>query len=72
VVGPPGIPADRAKALREAFMATMKDPALIETANTEHMELAPVGGEEAAEIAASIANSPKDAIELAKKMIDIE
>jgi tripartite-type tricarboxylate transporter receptor subunit TctC len=72
VAGPPGIPADRIKALREAFMATMKDPELIAAANEEHMELAPIDGEEAAKIAAHIAHSPADAIELAKKMTDIE
>jgi tripartite-type tricarboxylate transporter receptor subunit TctC len=35
-IAPPGIPADRVKALREAFMATMKDPEfLAETAKLQ-------------------------------------
>lgn len=72
VAGPPGIPADRAKALSDAFMATMKDPAFIAAAAKARLELAPVDGKEAAKIAASISGSPVHAIELAKKMINIE
>lgn len=72
VAGPPCIPADRPEALRQAFMATMKDPELIEAAKTAQPELAPVSGEAAANVAAHITNSPQDAIDLAKKMIDIE
>ena len=72
VAGPPGMVPERAKALRDAFMATMKDPELIEAAAKAQMELAPVDGEQAAKIATEIANTPTDAIELAKKMIDIE
>ncbi len=29
IYGPPNIPADRRRALRDAFMATMKDPAFL-------------------------------------------
>jgi tripartite-type tricarboxylate transporter receptor subunit TctC len=72
VAGPPGIPADRAKALRGAFMATMKDPEFIAAAEKARLELAPVDGEQAAGIAKDIANSPPAAINLAKRMIDIE
>ena len=72
VAGPPGMPADRTKALRDAFMATMKDPEFIAAASKAQMELAPVDGQQAAKIAAAIASTPTDAVELAKKMIDIE
>jgi tripartite-type tricarboxylate transporter receptor subunit TctC len=72
LVAAPGIPADRAKALRDAFMATMKDPDLIAEATREQLELAPLDGEAAAKIAADIANSPKDAVDLGKKMVGIK
>jgi len=72
IAGPLGIPADRAKALQDAFMATMKDPELIAAATKAKMELAPVDGPHAAKIAADIANSPQATIDLAKKMINIE
>ena len=72
VVAPLGIPDDRAKALRNAFMATMKDPDLIAAAKKEQLDLAPLDGEATAKIAADIADSPKDAIDLGKKMIGIE
>jgi tripartite-type tricarboxylate transporter receptor subunit TctC len=72
IVAPLGIPADRAKALRDAFMATMKDPDLVAAAAKEKLDLAPMDGEHTAAIATEIANSPQDAIELGKKMIGIE
>jgi tripartite-type tricarboxylate transporter receptor subunit TctC len=72
VAGPPGIPADRAKALRAAFMATMKDPEFVAAAKKARLELSPVDGEHAAEIARDIANTSPQAIDLAKKMIDVE
>jgi hypothetical protein len=36
------------------------------------MELDPVGADAAAKIARDIAGAPKDAVEFAKKMIDID
>lgn len=72
IAGPLGIPAARTKALQEAFMATMKDPEFVAAANKGQMELSPIDGPQAAKIAAAIASTPNDAVELAKKMIDIE
>jgi tripartite-type tricarboxylate transporter receptor subunit TctC len=43
--GPPAISADRVKALRTAFMATMKDPALIAEAEKRKIDLGPLSGE---------------------------
>jgi hypothetical protein len=50
----------------------MKDPEFLATAEKAQMELNPVDGDGAAKIARDIKNAPNDAIELAKKMIDIE
>jgi tripartite-type tricarboxylate transporter receptor subunit TctC len=72
VVGPPGMNPARTAALQKAFMGTMKDPELIEAAEKAQMELNPIGGSGAAAIAKEINDSPADAINLAKKMIDIE
>src|SRR5919205_1936469 len=50
----PGVPEDRVKALREAFDATMKDPALLEEAKKANLEIDPVSGEELQKIVAEI------------------
>jgi len=43
-VVPEGVPADRVKILRDSFMATMKDPAMIEEAKKLKLEIAPLDG----------------------------
>ncbi len=44
VVAPPGVPAERVEALREAFMAAIHDPALIEEVKRSKLELDPLDG----------------------------
>ena len=51
-VAPPNIPADRVKALRDAFMATMKDPAFLADAKKADLEITPVSGEEVQQLVA--------------------
>ena len=41
---PPGVPADRVKVLRDAFDTALKDPALLEDAKSQRMEIDPVTG----------------------------
>jgi hypothetical protein len=41
---PPGVPADRAKALQDAFMATMKDPEYLAEAAQYKFDIAPIDG----------------------------
>ncbi|MGE3246797.1 MAG: Bug family tripartite tricarboxylate transporter substrate binding protein [Beijerinckiaceae bacterium] len=41
-VAPPGIPADRAAALRSAFMATTKDPAFLAEASKLRLDVSPI------------------------------
>ena len=45
IIGTPGIPADRVKALREAFMKSVNDPELLDDAKKKRLELDPVSGE---------------------------
>jgi tripartite-type tricarboxylate transporter receptor subunit TctC len=42
---PPGVPKDRADALRKAFTETMQDPALLAEAEKAKFEITPVSGE---------------------------
>jgi hypothetical protein len=54
----PGVPAERVKALRDAFDATMRDPAFLDEARHARLEIDPVGGVELARIATEILSAP--------------
>jgi tripartite-type tricarboxylate transporter receptor subunit TctC len=45
-LAPPGVPADRAAALRKAFMDTMTDKEFLAQAEQAKMEINPVSGED--------------------------
>jgi len=62
-VAPPDVPADRVKALRDAFDATMKDPEFIEDAKKQKLEVEPVKGEKIAAILKQIYATPKPVID---------
>ena len=53
-VGPPNIPRDRADALRNAFMATMKDKDFLADTEKAQMEITPVPGERVQELVKEI------------------
>src|SRR5215468_10592054 len=62
-IAPPGIPADRVKALRDAFMATMKDPEFLSEIGKLQINIDPTSGEEMERIVADAYAQP-DAIVL--------
>ena len=62
---PPGIPADRARALREAFDATMKDPEFLAEMKQLDLDVDPVGGREVAELIRSVYASSPEVVKLA-------
>ena len=66
----PDVPAPRLAALRKAFMDTMKDPEFLAFAEKAQMDIDPITGERAAEIAAAIQNTPVEAVDLARKFMD--
>lgn len=70
VIGPPGMQADRTAALRKAFLDTMKDPEFLAFAKKAQMDIDVVDGEKAAAIAKEIQDTPKEAVELARKLMD--
>jgi len=61
---PPGIPADRAEALRKAFMETMQDKDFLADAEKAQLEITPVSGEEVQKLVADVYATPP---EIAKK-----
>jgi len=61
---PPGIPADRAEALRKAFMETMQDKDFLADAEKAQLEITPVSGEEVQKLVSEVYATPP---EIAKK-----
>jgi tripartite-type tricarboxylate transporter receptor subunit TctC len=55
----PGVPEDRVKALRAAFESMVRDPAFLDQAKKENLEINPVSGEELQRIVADIVATPK-------------
>jgi tripartite-type tricarboxylate transporter receptor subunit TctC len=62
---PPGIPADRLKALRDAFDATMKDPQFLAEAKRLDLEVRPVSGADVEKLIKEIYATPPDVVKLA-------
>ena len=68
-MAPPGIPADRAAALRAAFDATMKDPEFLAEAKLRGQEVNPVSGAALDQMLAELYATPKDVIAETKAAI---
>ena len=58
-LAPPGVPKDRAEALRKAFMDTMKDPEFLADAEKSQLEITPVAGAEVEQLVKDIYQTPK-------------
>lgn len=69
LVAEPGIPPERAAALRQAFMATMQDPDVIAEIKRRNLTLEPVSGEEIQKMVAAYAATPKELVDQAKRYI---
>jgi tripartite-type tricarboxylate transporter receptor subunit TctC len=59
---PPGVPADRVKALRAAFDATMKDKVMLDEAKKQKVEIDPVSGEQINALLERAFSTPPDVI----------
>jgi tripartite-type tricarboxylate transporter receptor subunit TctC len=68
-IGPPGMPPDRVKVLREAFTKTMSDPELLADAQKRKWDLDPLSGEELEALAKDIMVQPPEVIERVKKFL---
>ena len=66
-VAPPGMPADRANALRKAFTAAVKDPDLVAQAKKSNLSLNFRSAEEIAQIVKETYATPKNLVERARK-----
>jgi tripartite-type tricarboxylate transporter receptor subunit TctC len=68
-VAPPDLPADRAKALRAAFDATMKDPAFLEDTKKQKLDVEPVTGDHLLDILKALYATPKPVIDKVSKVL---
>ncbi len=60
---PPGVPADRVAALRQAFEATVKDPAFLGDAARAKIDIDPLSGEAVQTLIEEVAKTPPDVVE---------
>jgi tripartite-type tricarboxylate transporter receptor subunit TctC len=66
---PPGLPSERAKALRAAFDATMQDPGFIADRKAVNEEVNPTNAEDVEALMRRLFSTPRDLVEEAKTII---
>ncbi len=62
-LAPPDVPPARAKALREAFDAVMRDKSFLAEAARLNLEVLPITGREAADLVRAVSATPADVVE---------
>lgn len=71
-IAPPGLPADRVKTLREAFDATMKDPALLAEVTKAQLDFEPASGAALDRLVQLTLNTPPELIARMEKILAAE
>jgi tripartite-type tricarboxylate transporter receptor subunit TctC len=66
---PPGVPAERVEALRQAFAAVQKDRGYLEEAAKLRLEVSPIGGEEVLQTIDHIAAAPPNILDRLRRLI---
>lgn len=66
---PPGIPGERLKILRDAFVKLMTDPAFLADVKKRGLEVDPSTGEELEQLAKTVMAQPPEVIERVKKLM---
>jgi tripartite-type tricarboxylate transporter receptor subunit TctC len=69
---PPDVPAERVRALRRAFDATMKDPAFVADAQKLQLELSPMTGEAMQALVADLATTPPAIVDRVRKALTVQ
>ena len=68
-VAPPDMPAERVKMLRDAFMATMKDPQFLSDAERQKLDIRPENGEYLAALVKKIYATPRPIVDRVAELI---
>src|SRR5437763_13099259 len=69
IVAEPGIPPERASALRKAFMAAIEDPEFVAEMKKRNLNIEPLSGEDVHKIVAASVATPKDLVAHANRYI---
>ena len=69
IVAEPGIPPERAAALRKAFMATMEDPEFVADMAKANLNIEPLSGEDLQKVVADTVATPQELVEQAKRYV---
>ena len=69
MLGPPGVPADRLKILRDAFRKTMSDEQFQAEVKKRNYEFDPVSGEDLEKMGKEVTSQPPEIIERLKKVL---
>jgi tripartite-type tricarboxylate transporter receptor subunit TctC len=67
IVAEPGIPPERAAALRKAFMATMADPEFVADMRKRNLNVEPLSGEDVQRTVEAAVATPRELVEQAKR-----
>jgi len=67
---PPGVPDNRVAALREAFMATTRDPELQAEAKRMQIDVEPITGAEVQDIVRRLYETPAPVVAQLKRLLD--
>jgi tripartite-type tricarboxylate transporter receptor subunit TctC len=70
LIGTPGIPPDRIKVLREAYLKAFKAPEIIEEAKKINLDLTTLPGAEVEKQIREVMDQPRDVIERVKKLTE--
>ncbi len=71
VAAPPKMAKVRAKTLRTAFMATMKDPAFLKDTKRQHLPVQPFSGEQVDEAVAKFLSYPQKVVMRVRKAMEL-
>jgi tripartite-type tricarboxylate transporter receptor subunit TctC len=68
IAAPPNVPAERARALQQAFLATCRDPQYLRDAEELKLDVSPIGGDEVVHAIDAMAGAPPEFLEYARKL----
>ena len=71
IAAPPGVPADRAAALRKAYEDTLHDPEFVKDATARQFEIDPVSGDDIQSYAKDVMETPKPLVDKMKKAMGL-
>jgi tripartite-type tricarboxylate transporter receptor subunit TctC len=69
IVASPGVPNDRVRVLRDAFVRATSDPAFVAEANKKQLDVEPIRGEELEALAKEVINQPAEVVERLKELL---